>query len=159
MEQLGYQAESSTFRNAYLNAAQELRQGPPPIAGKPVRARGILRAMTVEQIFDAMSIRLQSEALGGIKTELNVTVNDLRTHWVIGISNRTLYYQAAPASTSAQANISLSRETLIDVMSGERLIGEAVNDGLVKVDGPIEPVEQTFGHLDTFMSGFNVIEP
>jgi alkyl sulfatase BDS1-like metallo-beta-lactamase superfamily hydrolase len=159
MEQLGYQAESSTFRNAYLNAAQELRQGPPPIAGKPVRARGILRAMTVEQIFDAMSIRLQSEALGGIKTELNVTVNDLRTHWVIGISNRTLYYQAAPASTSAQAHISLSRETLIDVMSGERLIGEAVNDGLVKVDGPIEPVEQTFGHLDTFMSGFNVIEP
>jgi alkyl sulfatase BDS1-like metallo-beta-lactamase superfamily hydrolase len=159
MEQLGYQAESSTFRNAYLNAAQELRQGPPPIAGKPVRARGILRAMTVEQIFDAMSIRLQSEALGGITTELNVTVNDLSTHWVLGISNRTLYYQEKPSSTSAQAHISLTRETLIDVMSGERLIGDAVKDGLVSVDGPIEPVAQTFGHLDTFMSGFNVIEP
>ena len=55
MEQLGYQAESSTFRNAYLNAAQELRLGPPPNAGQPVRARGILSAMTVEQVLDAMS--------------------------------------------------------------------------------------------------------
>ncbi|NCX32239.1 MAG: MBL fold metallo-hydrolase, partial [Actinobacteria bacterium] len=29
LEQLGYQAESATFRNAYLMGAMELRQGPP----------------------------------------------------------------------------------------------------------------------------------
>ncbi|MFY8237918.1 MAG: alkyl/aryl-sulfatase, partial [Ilumatobacteraceae bacterium] len=36
LEQLGYQAESSTFRNAYLMGAQELRLGPPKIPSNPV---------------------------------------------------------------------------------------------------------------------------
>ena len=30
LEQLGYQSESATFRNAYLMGAQELRHGHPP---------------------------------------------------------------------------------------------------------------------------------
>ena len=36
-EQLAYQAESATWRNAYLQGAQELRQGPPKMARAPVR--------------------------------------------------------------------------------------------------------------------------
>ena len=126
MEQLGYQAESSTFRNAYLNAAQE-QTGAPPNAGQPVRARGILRAMTVEQVLDAMSIRMQSEALGGITTLLGLRFSDVDEPWVIGVSNRTLFYgQDAPSS--ADAIVSLSRTLLIEIMSGERRIEDVIRD-------------------------------
>jgi len=45
-EQLGYQAESATFRNAYLTGAQELRHGHPP--RRAAMRRGYLDAMTVE---------------------------------------------------------------------------------------------------------------
>ena len=41
LEQLGYQSESSTFRNAYLMVVQELRHGTPTLPASPARARGI----------------------------------------------------------------------------------------------------------------------
>ena len=159
MEQLGYQAESSTFRNAYLNAAQELRLGPPPNAGQPVRARGILSAMTVEQVLDAMSIRMQSEALGGITTLLGLRFSDVDEPWVIGVSNRTLFYRPYDAPSSADAIVSLSRTLLIELMSGERRIEDVIRDGLITVEGEVQAVIETFAHLDTFISGFNVVEP
>ena len=37
LEQLGYQAESATFRNAYLTGAQELRNGTLPSRRPPPR--------------------------------------------------------------------------------------------------------------------------
>ncbi|MED5787660.1 alkyl sulfatase dimerization domain-containing protein, partial [Enterobacter hormaechei] len=51
-EQLGYQAESGPWRNAYLTGAQELRNGvkrmPTPNNASPDAVRG----MSTEMIFD-----------------------------------------------------------------------------------------------------------
>ncbi|MCL4170731.1 UNVERIFIED_CONTAM: hypothetical protein GTU68_045653, partial [Idotea baltica] len=50
LEQLGYQAESSTFRNAFLTGAQELRHGHPE--PRDAMRRGFARALSVEQVFE-----------------------------------------------------------------------------------------------------------
>ncbi|MFM8955836.1 MAG: alkyl sulfatase dimerization domain-containing protein, partial [Actinomycetota bacterium] len=57
LEQLGFQAESSTFRNAYLMGAMELREGPPANRNPNVRARSLVREMTVDQVFDTIAVR------------------------------------------------------------------------------------------------------
>ncbi|MGA1506722.1 MAG: alkyl sulfatase dimerization domain-containing protein, partial [Ilumatobacteraceae bacterium] len=94
LEQLAYQAESSTFRNAYLMGAQELRSGRSVNPNANVRARGLLLEMTIEQVFDALSVRTMSEQLGGIALAINWTFTDLRgtpdERWTLGVSTRTI---------------------------------------------------------------------
>ena len=78
---------------------------------------------------------------------------------MIGVSNRTLFYRPYDAPSSADAIVSLSRTLLIEIMSGERRIEDVIRDGLINIEGQVEAVIETFSHLDTFISGFNVVEP
>lgn len=159
LEQLGYQAESSTFRNAYLNGAQELRQGPPALGGGPIRAKGLLNAMTVEQVFDTISIRLKSETVAGLKIAINWTFTDIDETWRMCLSNRTLSYIKGSADPQAAVSLSLTRTGLIDIVTQSTTLQDELQNGNLKISGDIESLASIFGNLDTFTVGFNVVEP
>jgi alkyl sulfatase BDS1-like metallo-beta-lactamase superfamily hydrolase len=159
LEQLGYQAESSTFRNAYLNGAQELRQGPPTLGGGPIRAKGMLNAMTVEQVFDTISIRLKSETVAGLTIAINWTFTDIDETWRMCLSNRTLSYIKGSADPQAAVSLSLTRKGLIDIVTQSTTLQDELQNGNLKISGDIESLASIFGNLDTFTVGFNVVEP
>ena len=56
LEQLGYQAESGPWRNAYLTAALELRYGNQALNAAQSKGGGIVMQMTPAMIFDYMGI-------------------------------------------------------------------------------------------------------
>ena len=157
LEQLGYQAESATFRNAYLTGAQELRNGPPP--SRPVRRRGLVDALTIEQAFDAIGVRLKSEELRGMRATINWRFTDIAEDWVLGLSNRTLFSVGGRHDASADATVTTTRKTLLDVLSGEVAFVDGVSDGRVAVAGDPDVLRAIFGHLDTFASSFAIVEP
>jgi alkyl sulfatase BDS1-like metallo-beta-lactamase superfamily hydrolase len=159
LEQLGYQAESSTFRNAYLNGAQELRQGSPTLGGGPIRAKGLLNAMTVEQVFDTISIRLKSETVAGLTIAINWTFTDIDETWRMCLSNRTLSYIKGSADPQAAVSLSLTRTGLIDIVTQSTTLPDELQNGNLKISGDIESLASIFGNLDTFTVGFNVVEP
>ena len=159
LEQMGYQAESATFRNAYLNAAQELRYGPPPSAGGPVRARGLLRAMSVEQVFDTIAVRLKSEEVGGQKLFINWTFTDLNEKWALGLSNRTLFHIKGRHDASAPVTVSMKRMTLIDIVIQATTFMDQINEGNITIEGDASALLTIFGNLDAFTPAFHVVEP
>jgi alkyl sulfatase BDS1-like metallo-beta-lactamase superfamily hydrolase len=159
LEQLGYQAESSTFRNAYLMGAQELRQGPPKPASNQVRGRGLLLAMTVEQVFDSLAVRMKSEELGGVSVCVNWDFTDTKEQWVLGISNRTLYYTPSSQSNTAAATVRLARTTLIDVVTQSTTFIDQIQAGNIAIDGEAAALLGIFGNIDTFETGFPIVEP
>jgi alkyl sulfatase BDS1-like metallo-beta-lactamase superfamily hydrolase len=66
-EQLGYGSENGTWRNFYLTGAHELRHGV-HVGDRPATSKGLIDALSVEQLFDAIAIRVNgprawSEAL------------------------------------------------------------------------------------------------
>jgi alkyl sulfatase BDS1-like metallo-beta-lactamase superfamily hydrolase len=158
-EQLGYQAESATFRNAYLNAAQELRYGPPAVTGGAGRGRGILRAMSVEQVFDTIAVRLKSEAVGGQKLFVNWTFTDIDEKWVLGLSNRTLFHVQGRHESSASLTVTMKRMTLVDVVTQQTTFMDEINAGNITVDGDASALLTIFGNLDVFTPGFHIVEP
>jgi alkyl sulfatase BDS1-like metallo-beta-lactamase superfamily hydrolase len=158
-EQLGYQAESATFRNAYLNGAQELRYGPPAIIGGAGRGRGILRAMSVEQVFDTIAVRLKSEEVGGQKLFINWTFTDINEKWVLGMSNRTLFHVQGRHEASAAVTVSMKRMTLIDIVTQQTTFMDEINAGNITVDGDASALLTVFGNLDAFTPGFHIVEP
>ncbi len=58
LEQLGYQVESATARNAYLQGAFELRNGVPNLPGGSGAAPDIVRSLPLDMYFDFMGVRL-----------------------------------------------------------------------------------------------------
>ena len=159
LEQLGYQSESATFRNAYLNAAQELRFGPPKIMGGAARGKGILRAMSVEQVFDAIAVRLKSEDVGGLSVFVNWTFTDSDEKWVLGLSNRTLFHVQGRHDPRANVTLSLPRITLVSIITQETTFMDEIQSGGITLDGDPAGLLAIFGNLDTFTPGFNIVEP
>lgn len=158
-EQLGYQAESSTFRNAYLMGAQELRQGPPTPTLMPVRNKGLLLAMTIDQLFDSLSVRMKSEELGGVSLCVNWYFTDIDEKWILGISNRTLYATPGRHEKSAAATITLTRLTMLDVVTQATTFVDQITAGTITIDGDASALLKIFGKLDTITSGFAIVEP
>jgi alkyl sulfatase BDS1-like metallo-beta-lactamase superfamily hydrolase len=163
LEQLGYQSESSTFRNAYLMGAQELRHGTPNLPASPARARGILVAMTVEQIFDTISVRLKSEEVGGLSLKLNWTFPDMAgtadEKWVLALSHRTLYGVQGRHDTEAVASITINRSLLIDILTQQTTFVDQITAGNITLDGDGAALLNIFGNIDTNAPGFAIVEP
>jgi alkyl sulfatase BDS1-like metallo-beta-lactamase superfamily hydrolase len=159
LEQLGYQSESATFRNAYLTGAQELRNGTLP--SRPAGRNGYLSAMSIDQIFDTMAVRLKAEEVAGVSVLLNLTVETGHgdEQWVLGLSNRALHSVQGRHDDAAVATFRLGRDTLLAICEGARPVAEAVEAGDIAVEGDAVAASVIFDHLDVFMSMFALVEP
>ncbi len=157
LEQLGYQSESATFRNSYLVAAQELRHGPPP--ARVVRRRGLLDALSTEQLFDTIAVRLKAEELGGRHVLINWRFTDVGEDWVLGLTNRTLWSVGGRHDAAAATTVTLPRSLLLGIFVGETTFIDAVGAGAVVIEGDAQALITVFGNLDVFASGFPIVEP
>ena len=156
-EQLGYQSQSATFRNAYLMGAQELRDGTPE--PKPVTRSSYLEAMTVDQILDSLAVRLKSEDVGGLAVTINLTFTDLDQQWVLGLSNRTLHTVVGRHADDAAVTLTLTKRVLQQVIEGSTTFVDAVAAGDAAVTGDLAATDAIFAHLDVFMNFFKLVEP
>lgn len=160
LEQLGYQTESSTFRNAYLTGAQELRLGSPE--PRETRRRNLVHALTVDQIFDSVGIRLQSENLADRTATINWRFVDVEagpTEWTMGLENRALHYTAGRHDPDADVTVAMTKRLLGEIMAGVTTFAEAIDAGAIDLDGDRQALHTVFGNLETFRSNFAVIEP
>ena len=93
-EQLGYAAESATWRNAYLFGAQELRQGMPKAPPRPPMPRETLAALRTEQLWDVLGVRLNGPKAEGKHIVLNWSFTDTGETFVLNLENCALTYIA-----------------------------------------------------------------
>ncbi len=161
LEQLGYQSESATFRNAYLTGAQELRNGSP--VARPAGRRGLVHALPIDQLFDTLGVRLLADDVAGVNVCIDFTFTDIGERWLLGLSNRAIRYTEARRDTSTDqhvdAHVTTTRETLLAIAAGEVELGAAYAAGDVAITGDVSALHQIFDHLDVFTSGFAIIEP
>ena len=158
LEQLGYQSESATWRNAYLVGAMELRGGVPPV--RPVHRKEMAEAITLEQLVDTMGIRLQSENVGGVEVRLAVELTDSNERGVIGLENRALNYVDGPLDDPADnaATLRATKGVLTDLAVVATTFDEALEAGAIEVDDA-EAARIIFDNLDTHYTGFNIVTP
>jgi alkyl sulfatase BDS1-like metallo-beta-lactamase superfamily hydrolase len=160
LEQLGYQAESATWRNAYLTGTQELRGGPPP--SRDIRRRGLVDALTVEQCFDAIAVRLRAEAVVGVRAITNWRFPDLPEagrDWILGLENGALHTVAGRHDPAAGATVTVSRATFGAILAGATTVADTMAAGELTIDGDPAALLAIFANLDTFQSGFAIVEP
>jgi alkyl sulfatase BDS1-like metallo-beta-lactamase superfamily hydrolase len=158
-EQLGYAAESSTWRNAYLFGAQELRQGMPPTPGRPPIARETLAALRTEQLWDVLGVRLNGPKAEGKHIVLNWNFSDTGETFVLNLENSALTYTAGAQSEKADASFTLARSTLDEVIAKQTSFPEAVGAGKIEVGGNPMRLAELMGLMDEFPRMFEIVEP
>ena len=103
LEQLGYAAESATWRNAYLLGALELRQGRPDTTARAPVSPDLVRAMSLDLFFDYLAVRLDGEKAEGQRFVLNWLFPDLGRRYVLTLQNCALTYLAGRRSDRSLA--------------------------------------------------------
>jgi len=157
-EQLGYQAENSTWRNFYLMGAQELRGGIRPLPAT-VATPELFGALTIEQIFDALGGRLDGPRASGAHLIINWTFTDVDEQWFIRVENATFGAVRGRHHDAGQVHLSMSRPVFDALVLRTIDAAEAFGDGRIAADGDVTKVLELFGLLDVVDPNFPIVTP
>lgn len=158
-EQLGYAAESATWRNAYLFGAQELRQGMPKTPPRAPMPRETLAALRTEQLWDVLGIRLNGPKAEGKRIVLNWSFTDTGESFVLNLENSALTYVKGAQASDAQASFTLARGVLDEIIAKLTTFPEAVAAGKIKVTGDPMRLAELMALMDEFPRMFEIVEP
>jgi len=148
LEQMGYQAESATWRNAFLYGAQELRHGV-----FKVPARGLLSADTVaglstDVFFDMLAVRLDPAKAAGQAMVVNWHFTDRREKLALTLKHCTLSHRLGEWSDEAAAAVTTTRAILDAIVLGRTRIADALAAGSLKIEGDPSRLAALFAMLE-----------
>jgi alkyl sulfatase BDS1-like metallo-beta-lactamase superfamily hydrolase len=158
-EQLGYLAESATWRNAYLFGAQELRQGMPKAPPRPPMPRETLAALRTEQLWDVLGVRLNGPKAEGKHIVFNWRFTDTHETFVLTLENCALTFIAGAQAATADASFTLARGVLDEVIAKQTTFPEAVTSGKIKFTGDPMRLGELMALMDEFPRMFEIVEP
>jgi alkyl sulfatase BDS1-like metallo-beta-lactamase superfamily hydrolase len=159
LEQLGYAAESATWRNAYLFGAQELRLGMSKLPARAPMPRETVAALRTEQLWDVLGVRLNGPKAEGKHIVLNWSFSDTGENFVLTLENCALTYVAGSQSATADAGFTLPRGVLDEVIAKQTTFPEAVAGGRIKASGNPMRLAELMALMDEFPRMFEVVEP
>ena len=151
LEQLGYQAESATWRNAYLYAAQELRHGKRDIPPRPMLAPELVAGLPTDLLLDYLAVRLNPTRAAGAAIAIDITVIDRAERWNLALRNCVL--ACLPGHRGAATQIACTRPAL------EALCLGMAEPEVAQVTGDSAAVAALFAMFDRFNLMFDVVGP
>jgi linear primary-alkylsulfatase len=159
LEQLGYQAENATWRNAYLTGALELRVGIPKVPVTSTLSPDAMKGISLDLLFDFLGVRLNGPKAEGKKMMLNWNFTDVGEKIVLNLENSTLTHTSGRLSEKADAGFILTRSTLDQILLKQKSFPDAIKAGEVQVEGDPRKLGELISMLDEFAPGFPKIEP
>ncbi len=156
-EQLGYQAESTSVRNTFLQGAFELRNGLP--GGVPVRSSvpDVIRAMSTEQWLDFLGISMDPKKAEGMRFTINLVTPDNGEKYLIELSNATLTNIKGQQAKNPDLTITLDRAELNRIMMGVASFDDLIKAGKARFDGDRKPFDQLRSLMTSFTPNFEIL--
>jgi alkyl sulfatase BDS1-like metallo-beta-lactamase superfamily hydrolase len=158
-EQLGYLSESSTWRNAYLFGAHELRHGMPNLPGRTPVSPDTMMALSTGQLFDTLALRLNGPKAFGRRIVLDWTLTDTAETAAMTLENATLNHVMGRHAPKPDAGIVMTRERFNAIATGRTTFPEAIKSGAITIAGNGAKVAELFSLLDVNARMFEIVEP
>ncbi|MCQ4638535.1 MBL fold metallo-hydrolase [Anaerovorax odorimutans] len=155
MEQLAYQAESGTWRNAYLSGAKELRQGTTSdMSLKANSSADLKKSMTTEMMMDYMGILLDSNKAQDLNLKINLSFTD-GDPYLLTVNSGVLLYQKGVQDTKADATLTMPKAGMAAILTGDK----DAQKKSVKIEGDQDVLKKLTEHMTSFDYFFNIVEP
>ncbi|HJT28524.1 MAG TPA: alkyl sulfatase dimerization domain-containing protein [Pyrinomonadaceae bacterium] len=176
LEQMGYQAESGPWRNAYLTGAFELRNGTELVPKHAQLNPSVVHAMTLDQYFDYMGLRFNApnaEAAQLPATTINWLVfsvsggTTITSYYQMELMDYTLPYTSYKTPNElppADIQVKLNRNELDNLAttltpSEDFLKGVAEKRISVAPESATQQMADIFAMIDVFPANFNIVTP
>ncbi|GHD97182.1 putative alkyl/aryl-sulfatase YjcS [Pseudocitrobacter faecalis] len=156
-EQLGYQAESATWRGFYLTGAKELREGVKKFEHASTASSDTIKGMTVEMLLDYLAVRLDSEKAAGKNISLNFNFSN-NDNMNLSLENSVLNYRKT-LQPKVDASFYMSRSDLHDVLVGQARMADLVKAKRVKIIGNANKLNEIISCMDKFELWTNIVTP
>lgn len=155
-EQQGYQAESGIWRNQFLMAAKELREGVKTRATSS-QSNDMIAAVPTQELLDSAATRFDPGKLGGRTLAINLVMPDRQETAGIEVSRTTMIGRLKPVAEPA-ANITGPRRMMLGLLFMKLPLAQLEMAGL-KVEGDRAAVEAWLAAIDPLPGAFNIVEP
>jgi alkyl sulfatase BDS1-like metallo-beta-lactamase superfamily hydrolase len=158
LEQLGYGAENATWRNFYLMAAEELREGQ---TGTPTEARplDILANLSMAQILDGMKVRLDGPRAWGKRLTIGWQVTDPDERHLLTLENGVLNHRPWPEGAEPEATLVIERQALDEMLSNTADLAALSETGRLRVEGDAVKLGEFLGLLEEPDPNFSIVTP
>jgi alkyl sulfatase BDS1-like metallo-beta-lactamase superfamily hydrolase len=164
MEQLGYQAESSTWRNSYLLAARELRQRNVPSAHQSIPiGPDMVALLPLAGFLEYLAIRIQGLKAQDLQARFDWTL--VGQHGAapqqqrLTLSHGALSHLPGQHGEAADATIVTTQAQIASMLKGPAEMLRALDAGEFDLQGNAGLFRQFVETLDSFEAMFNVVEP
>lgn len=157
LEQQGYQAESGTWRPAFLSGAYELRNGVMPTllaAASP----DIVRAMTGEMLLEFLGVRLDAAKAAGKNIIVNLNLTDTGERFAVALSNSTLLFRPDVTAEKADAELTMPQRAFVALSMAGKDVAEVAKMPGVTIANP-EKAKELFDMFVDFPVAFNIVTP
>jgi alkyl sulfatase BDS1-like metallo-beta-lactamase superfamily hydrolase len=158
-EQLGYLTESTTWRNAYLFGAHELRHGMPNLPGRTPVSPDTMAALSTSQLFDSLAIRLNGPKAFGRRIVLDWTLTDTAETAAMTLENATLNHVMGRHASQPDAGLVTTRNIFNAIATAKTTFPDAIKAGDIQVTGNATKVTELFSLLDKNTRMFEIVEP
>jgi alkyl sulfatase BDS1-like metallo-beta-lactamase superfamily hydrolase len=158
-DQMGYMAEAATWRNSYLTAAAELRNGPPKKGIDRSYFIDMLSQTPIERFLDAMAAGLNGPAAEDKDLKINLVISDTKESFVLWIENAVLHHKKATPAADANATLTLTKEIFIKMMAGTAGVKDTLMSDDFKVTGSKLDLIRFFRLIEKAPGTFAIVTP
>ena len=156
-EQMGYMAESATWRNAYLTGAQELRQGPPHQGTSKAMFMDMLLQTPTDRFLEAMAASLNGPDAEGKNLTINLVLSDTQESYVLWLENAVLHFKSAPAQRGANATLTLTKPLFVKMIAGTAGVKDTLFSDDLKISGSKIDLVRFFSLIDKPAGTFGIV--
>lgn len=158
MEQLGYQAESATWRNSYLLGARELRQTCQPKVPQGIAiSPDVVAELPLASFLEFLAIRVNGLQAQDLKARFDWQLDDGDCQRVT-LSNGALNHLTGSHGGAAHATIRTSRAQLARWLQAPLLLLDDLASEHLRIDGDKALVAAFLQTLEVFDPMFNIVE-
>lgn len=158
LEQLGYQAESAIWRNAYLTGARELREGVKTLRIS-AQSPEMLAALSNEMVFDFLAVRLDHKKTDGLNLGINLKFTDSGEDYALELSNSVLNNTKGRVLAKPDVSLTLTRAALFQMLVAKVPLPQLLQSGAIKLEGDPRKLGAIFGAVAEFNPRFNIVTP
>ena len=155
-EQMGYSAESATWRNAYLSGAQELRIGAPAKGMSKAGAIDLLLQTPMERFLEAMAASLDGPAAEGKNYRINLVLSDQKESYALWVENAVLHFKRGQ-HPQANATLTLTKPLFVKIIAGSAGIQDTLLSDELKLSGSKVDLVRFFGLIEKAAGTFGIV--
>lgn len=151
LEQLGYQAESGTWRNCYLMGALELREGTKTLKTGGRGIRKMMGGMTVDMALDYLAISNDALEAQDDVASINLHITDTGEKFFVERKNGVIIVRKDETYPEADTTVSCTKAQFLNLFIAKNFD--------TKIGGDMNVVKKILAHCKIFLPNFNVVEP